>query len=78
MKYNAVYYFADSRAAGECYCVGCLPAGVDVDSEGVYPIFSSDESDSYPVCCVCGREHDYIGLTDYGRAEEATRESVAV
>ena len=53
---------------GDIYCVECLPEGVnhkDPDS-GFYPIFATDEVDSYPVCCECGTEHDYMGLTCWG------------
>jgi hypothetical protein len=69
--------FAAVHYGGECYCVDCLPAGVAVDSEGVDPIFASSEVDYYPVCGVCGHEHDYMGLTTYGRQSqnENTRDS---
>ena len=71
--YRAVYY------DGECFCVDCLPAEEDrlEPNLDVYPIFATEEADSYPVCTICGREHDYIGLTDDGRAAEATREAAA-
>jgi len=48
---------------GEVYCVGCLPDNVNVENEGVMPIFASSEWDSYPVCTVCHMEHDYVGCT---------------
>ena len=47
---------------GEIYCTGCLPDGVDMQSGDVAPIFESSTWDSYPVCCVCGKVHDYVGL----------------
>ena len=50
---------------GDEYCVGCLPDGVDVDDDDVCPIFASDEVDVYPVCCVCGCEHDYMSKIEY-------------
>ena len=54
--YKAVGY------AGNVYCVECLPAGIDMQSGDVSPIFECSEWDAYPVCCVCGQEHDYVGL----------------
>lgn len=55
--YDAVTY------DGAVYCVGCLPKGVNVNSDDVHPIFASDEWD-YPgaTCDVCGETHDYMGL----------------
>ncbi len=50
---------------GSIYCVGCLPDGVDILCGNVNPIFASSEWDSYPVCCVCGHEHNYVGLIKY-------------
>ncbi len=50
----------------EIYCIGCLPEGLDDESEGVDPIFADSEWDSYPVCCECGEVHDYVGLTTEG------------
>ena len=47
---------------GEVYCVGCLPEGVNPTSEGVIPIFASDEWELPPVCERCGAEHDYMGV----------------
>lgn len=47
------------------YCVECLPDGVDSeDSELVTPVFASDELDYYPVCCVCGKVHEYMVLIE--------------
>jgi hypothetical protein len=46
---------------GDIYCVSCLPAGVGVDDEEVYPVFADSEWECYPpTCCVCGYEHDYV------------------
>lgn len=52
------------------YCNEC--ADVDLNGENVYPIFADQEWDHYPVCDVCGREHDYVRLTSEGirRLEE--------
>jgi hypothetical protein len=54
--FDAVTYDAD------VYCVECLPHDVDVDSEDVGPIFADQEWDYYPVCCNCGRVHEYVSL----------------
>ncbi len=63
--YNAVVY------DDEVFCVGCLPE--DPGSEFVSPIFASDEWDHKPICCVCGKAHDYMGLTiEYPLNEDAT------
>jgi hypothetical protein len=59
--FDCVAYDADH------YCVECLPNGVDAESDDVMPVFASNEVDSYPVCCVCGAEHDYMGLTTDGK-----------
>jgi hypothetical protein len=60
--YRAVYF------NGDCFCVDCLPTiPTEVYEKEVIPIFAVEEADYYPVCCVCGTEHDYIGLTDDGR-----------
>lgn len=56
--YNCVGY------EGEIYCVGCLPNGIDMQSGNVSPIFAASEWDIYPVCCVCGQVHDYVGLLE--------------
>ena len=48
------------------YCVECMPDGVDVEEDGVMPIFADSEWDSPPVCDVCGYCHDYMSiLRDY-------------
>ena len=56
------YDFEAIAYEGECYCVDCLPNGVSVNDEDVYPIFADSEWDDYPVCAVCGTVHDYVGL----------------
>lgn len=56
--YEAVGY------EGEIYCIDCLPDGVDMQSHGTSPIFTCTEWDVYPVCYVCGHEHDYVGLIE--------------
>ena len=63
--YNAVTYHD-----GAIYCTSCLPKGVRLLSEGVYPIFADSEWDYYPGCSVCGEVHDYVGLTTYGQEYE--------
>ena len=57
--YEAVTY------DGDIYCNGCLPEGVNINDEQVHPIFADSEWDYIPVCCVCGREHDYVTVIDY-------------
>lgn len=52
---------------GDVYCVECLPDGVSVDDDGVFPIFADSEWERPPVCCVCGTEHDYVAIL--GREE---------
>lgn len=47
---------------GEVYCVDCRPKSVRLDDPAVQPIFADSEWDSYPVCCECGTEHDYVTL----------------
>src|SRR5437773_6484462 len=58
---------------GAVYCVGCLPDGVNEESTDVAPIFAASECDSYPVCDACGREHDYVSLTEYGQRQRYLR-----
>lgn len=48
------------------FCVPCLPEGVSVEGDGVFPIFANSEWDAYPVCDVCRSEHDYVLLTAAG------------
>ena len=67
------YDFEAVTYDGAVYCTGCLPDGVDADSEGVYPIFADSEWDSYPVCDACGAEHDYMSLTSDGQSWLAER-----
>jgi len=57
--YDAVIY------DGEIYCIGCLPKEVDYTSDDVFPIFADSEWDTFPVCCVCNTEHEYVSLLDY-------------
>ena len=61
---NAVDWYAVAWD-GDVYCADCLPDGVGVEDDGVYPIFADSEWDRYPVCCVCGAEHDYVGLIEH-------------
>jgi hypothetical protein len=62
---------------GAVYCVGCVGEGTDLDSDEVSPIFADSEHDSYPVCEGCGHEHDYVSLTDEGRAARAAAETIS-
>lgn len=64
-EYNAVCY------DGACYCIDCIPKGVQLSD--CFPVFADSEWDSYPVCDVCFAEHDYVSLTEYGRKDEARR-----
>ena len=59
-NYDAVVY------DGQVFCVECLPARVDPESDDVTPIFASEEWDHYPICDVCGYEHDYVSLIEGG------------
>jgi hypothetical protein len=54
---------------GEICCVECAPKG---DHS---PIFADSEWDHYPVCEQCGAVHDYVSLTEEGRALEAANEA---
>lgn len=51
-EYDCVVY------ADEYYCVECLPKKISVGY--VYPIFPNTEVRKYPVCCECGKVHDYM------------------
>lgn len=55
-----VYYDGDIGY----YCTNCLPH--DVSDDMTRPIFQDMELSAYPTCDVCGKEHDYMGLTNYG------------
>lgn len=59
---------------GAVYCVGCVGEGTDLGGDDVAPIFADSEHDSYPTCDACGAEHDYVSLTDEGRAARAADE----
>jgi hypothetical protein len=67
--FDAVVYDCD------VCCVACLPDGLTADSTDewgepiVHPIFATEEMDSYPVCCECGAEHDYVSLTEQGQRD---------
>ena len=54
--YRAVVY------AGDVYCIGCLPPGVDVEDEDCSPIFADSEWDCVPTCVECSEDHDYVTL----------------
>ena len=49
---------------GEIYCTKHLPEGIDINNEGVHPIFADSEWGYVPVCCVCGCEHDYVNILE--------------
>ena len=63
---------------GEVYCIECIPEidlDLDIDSEGVHPIFAGEEWDYAPSCNVCGETHSYMQLLydnwdDYETDEE--------
>jgi hypothetical protein len=71
--FDAVVYDCD------VYCLACLPDDLTADSRDewdepiVHPIFADSEHDSYPVCCNCGAEHDYVSLTPEGEDYEMER-----
>ena len=62
-------YLAVTYNAGVC-CIDCLPIELDVESDGVFPIFADSEWDYYPVCDACGTKHDYVNLTSDGQEYE--------
>ena len=53
--YDAVVYDSD------VYCKDCLPLMI-LDDDNTMPIFADSEWDYVPVCCECGRKHDYITI----------------
>jgi hypothetical protein len=57
-------------------CTGCLPEGVTVHDEKVFPIFANSEHDRYPVCDKCFTEHDYVALTEYGMIHTSDHDPV--
>lgn len=67
--YDAVAY------DGAVYCVDCLPDGLTINSEGIYPVFAGSEWDYYPTCDHCGIQHDYVGLTAAGQKYESVKEA---
>ena len=61
---------------GDYYCNDCLPDGISVNDDDVSPVFASAEVESYPVCCECGEEHEYMNLIPSGEdGEEPEEES---
>ena len=56
------YDFEGAVWNDEVYCLDCLP--VDPEDEEVQPIFAGSEWESYPTCCECGAEMDYVVLLD--------------
>jgi hypothetical protein len=60
---------------GGVYCTECLPVDPEMeecDHTGTAPgpVFADQEWDHYPVCDVCHTVHDYVSLTEEGRANE--------
>lgn len=55
-EYEAVTY------DGGVYCNECSP--VELDNEGVFPVFTDSEWDYAPVCEVCGNEHTYVTILE--------------
>jgi len=49
---------------------------IPADSDDVSPIFADDEMDYYPTCEICGRQHTYMKLTEYGQQELEEREEL--
>ena len=50
----------------EVFCLDCLEEkGVSFEDSEVLPIFADSEWTFYPICSVCGREHDYVSLISY-------------
>lgn len=64
-EFNAVTYEAS------VYCNSCLPEGISIDSDEVFPVFADSEWDYYPTCAICFHRHDYVGLTEDGVDYEA-------
>lgn len=56
------YDFDAVAYEGAVYCIECLPEGVNLSDDDVYPVFADQEVDSYPVCDKCGELHDYVTL----------------
>jgi len=52
-------FYAAYVFEGRTYCTDCLPPGSEPEAT---PIFADAEFDSYPVCDVCGEQHDYVRL----------------
>ena len=57
----------------EVYCTGCLPKGIDPQSDEVHPVFAGSEWDYYPSCAECGTVHEYVSLTEDGYRCEMQR-----
>jgi len=47
---------------GCIYCNECLPDGTI--TKEVNPIFANSEWDYIPICCICGKTHDYMTILD--------------
>lgn len=62
--FDAVVYTANDTSV--VLCVACLPPGITINDRSVYPIFADSEWDSAPVCDRCGKQHDYVNLTNEG------------
>ncbi len=56
------YDFDAVTFGGDVYCNECLPSATTPESEEVYPIFADAEFEHVPVCCECGRNHNYVSL----------------
>lgn len=55
------YDFDAITFEGDVYCNGCFPG--DTSNTDCSPVFADSEWDSYPTCCICGYQHDYVSLT---------------
>lgn len=58
------------------FCTECLPDGVSVSDEDVFPIFANSKHDRYPVCEFCWKEHDYVALTEHGMIHTSDHDPV--
>lgn len=60
--WNAVLYDGDIYCDTDTH--SCLPRGISTENNPdlVTPLFATTEPFDYiPSCCVCGREHEYLG-----------------
>lgn len=58
---------------GLVYCVDCLPEDVDVEDEGVTPVFADTEVEEPLVCAMCDATHDYMNVMGTEEDDDADR-----